>query len=224
MGDDVFDPMIINQGLKSRTSKSGKQTFSVSVTAEPIIINTGPAAFIAPVAQAVAHHLKERMRGISETASKATLKARKAAEMAMQAGKPWATKRYAGGRIGAMPPNKSDRLFNDSGRFADGLVAAYVGKDGTFRINVPANRLDPSTTSDGQAGVARIWQRLVQLIPEFADAGKLMENDVIRATAKRSMSNMIKKAKATQDKLAVDAVRGLFNIASSVSRILGGAA
>lgn len=224
MDSDYEEVHVLNNGLKSRTSKSGKTTYSVVITAEPIVVNTGPAALVAPVAQAVAHHLRERMKGIGETASKATLAARKVAARAAAAGAPWATKRYAGGRIGAMPPNQTDRLFNDSGRFIKGLVAAYVGKDGTFRINVPANRLDPSTASDGAEGVTRIWNRLVQLVPEFGDVGLLMQNDVIKATAKKAANDMIKIAGKTQGKLALTAAKGLLDVAGSLARVLRGAA
>jgi hypothetical protein len=219
---DYEEVTVLNQGLRSRTSASGKTTFSVVIKSEPIVVNTGPAALMQPIAQAVAHHLRERMSGITETASKATLKARAAAQRAMQAGAAWATKRYAGGRIGSMPPNTSDRKFNDSGRFVKGLVAAYAGKDGTFRINVPANRLDPSTTSDGQAGVERIWKELVRLVPEFGDPSMLMQNDVIKATVKRASNEMIKIARARTDELQVSAARALFSIVKQAIGIVAG--
>jgi hypothetical protein len=219
---DYEEVTVLNEGLRSRTSKTGRTTYSVVIKAEPIVVNTGPAALMAPIATAIAHHLKERMRGISQVASDATLRARKTAAKALSDGQDWAIQRYGGGRIGTKPPNRSNRMFNDSGRFADGLVAGYAGKDGTFRINVPANRLDERTTSGGAAGVQRIWERLVQLVPEFGDPSLLLQNDVIRATVKRSANDMIKKARETNGKLAIEAARGLFKIVQSVARIAGG--
>lgn len=217
---DYEEVTVVNQGLKSRATKTGKTTYSVVINAEPIVVNTGPAALVAPVAQAVAHHLRERMRGISAVASKATQAARRAAEKAVQAGDSWAMRRYSGGRIGTKAPNQSNRLFNDSGRFADGIVAAYVGKDGTFRVNVPANRLDPQTA--GVGGVERIWKRLVELVPEFGNPALLTQSDVIRASVKRATKDMIKKAQSTNGQLAISAAKGLLGIVEQVARIAGG--
>jgi hypothetical protein len=219
---DYDEVTVLNQGLRSRTSASGKTTFSVVMKSEPIVINTGPAALMQPIAQAVAHHLRERMRGIGESASKATIKARAVAQRAFNAGAPWAVKKYAGGRIGAMAPNQTTRKFNDSGRFIAGLVAAYAGKDGTFRINVPANRLDPATATGGQAGVERIWKELVRLVPEFGDVSLLMQNDVIKATVKRATSDMIKVARARTDELQVSAAKALFRIVQQAVGIAAG--
>lgn len=210
---DYDNITILNEGLESRTTKSGKQRFSIKITAEPIIINTDPKALGAPVAQAIAHHLREKMRAISAVASPATIRAREVARRALLKGEAWAVKRYAGGRMGSRIPAQSDRLFNDSGRFAESIVAA-AASDGTWRVNVAANRLDPATLNGGAGAVERIWQRLVALVPAFGNIGALLEeSDVVRARI-RAQETMIRKGKATSGKVsAMDVAKALADTA-----------
>lgn len=207
---------VLNQGLESRTSKSGKQRFTITVKSEPLIFNTDPKTLGAPVAHAIAHHFRERIRGITAIASPATLRARKSAAKAFAAGEAWAVKRYSGGRTGPMAPHQSDRAFNDSGRFAS-TITANASKDGMWRINVAANRLSGDTTT-----VERIWNRLVQLVPEFANPAMLMENDLLRRSIEKATRDAIKKAKATSRKLELGVVRQLFSIGRQVGEILAG--
>jgi hypothetical protein len=185
--------IVINRGLEERRSATGRMRRTIRIDAEPMVINMDPKALGKPVADAIANHYREKVRGIAATASATTVKARKAAAKAFSEGKSWAMKRYAGGRIGALPPNQSDRLFNDSGRFADSIVA-NASNDNAWRINVAANRLDDKTA--GPAGVERIWNRLVQLVPEFANVGLLFEgNAIARQTLKRVSEERIKIGK-----------------------------
>jgi hypothetical protein len=191
MRDDV---MIINPGLEARTTKSGKGRFAVRIDAEPIIINNSPKELGKPVAEAIANHFRQRIRTLAAVTSPATLRARKVAAKAFAEGKAWAMKRYAGGRIGSLPPNQTEMLFRDSGRFADSIVA-NASADNAWRINVAANRLDPATA--GTSGVQRIWQRLVQLIPEFGNAALLMDNEILKRTIRRVAEERIKVGKVT---------------------------
>lgn len=215
MSDDVA--VLNNYGLEQRTSSSGKVRYTIKVVAEPLAINLDPKTLGAPVAQAIAHHLRERIRSIAAVASPRTIKARESAERAFRAGKSWAMKRYAGGRTGAKDPNQTNRAFNDSGRFADSIVA-NASKDGAWRINVAANRLDEKTA--GAAGVQRIWQRLVEYVPELGSPAKLLESDIIRASIKRAQTEMIKKTKATSTKLQISLVKSLFDTARIVGDLL----
>lgn len=211
MADDV---VIINDGLEQRTSKTGKQRFTIRIKSEPVVHNFDPKALGAPVAQAIAHHFRERVKAIAAVAAPATIKARQVAEKAFKAGKPWATQRYSGGRTGPMPPNQSNRLFNDSGRFAE-TITANGSSDGHWRVNVAANRLS------GDAGmVERIWNRLVQLVPEFGDPALLLQNDVIRASIRQAQDNLIKKARERTDKLQVSLAKALFQTARQVGDLL----
>ena len=190
----MSDVMLLNQGLKSSTSKSGKQRFHIKVEAETLAFDLSTARLAKPIADAIAHHIREKIRAISTTASPATQAARKVAAKAFAEGKQWAMKRYSGGRMGPRAPNQSDRMFNDSGRFIESIVA-QPASDGTYRINVAGNRLDPDTASGGAAAVGRIWARLVQLVPEIQDVGRIMASDDVLRAQTRAVQGMILKMK-----------------------------
>ncbi len=189
----MSDPVLmINQGLEERRTRSGKSRFAIRIDSEPVFINNDPKSLGQPVANAIANHFRERIRGVTAQAAPATLKARKVAAKAFAEGKAWALKRYSGGRMGSLPPNQSDRAFNDSGRMADSIVA-NASSDGAWRINVAASRLDPST-----GAVHRIWNRLVQLIPEFGNPALLLESNAI---LKRTIENVSKELHIQKGKM-----------------------
>jgi len=210
--------IVLGGGLEHRTNlKTGKERFSVQLKSDPITINLDPKTLGKPVAEAIAHHLRERVRGISERASPATLRARAVAAKAFAAGEAWALKRYAGGKMGGRAPNQSDRSFNDSGRFAES-IAVGASKDDSWRINVAANRLSSATATGGAAGVQRIWEKLVSLVPEFADMGKLMAaSDVVRARVK-AQERMFRKGTLKE---VVGLVNDLIDTARNVGGLFG---
>lgn len=177
--------IVLGGGLEQRTNiKTGKDRFTVQIKTDPITINLDPKTLGKPVADAIAHHLRESVKSIPFAAKLPTLRAREIARKAFDKGEAWAMKRYAGGRMGPMAPNQTTREFNDSGRFA-ASIAVGPGKDDSWRVNVAGNRLNAATASGGAAGVQRIWKRLVELVPEFADMAKLMAaSDVVRARVK----------------------------------------
>jgi hypothetical protein len=197
MGRD--DIVVINQpGLEQRTSiKTGKVRFVVRTKSEPVVFNLNAQELGGEIAVALAHYFREKVKGITAQASPATIKARERFAKAAAAGKSWATKRYSGGKTGAMAPNQSTALFNDSGRFAQSIQAAAQSKGG-WRINVAANRLDPRTANGGVAGVEKIWGRLVQLVPAFADVGIAFADDMVLKARARAQQNMIQKQRATE--------------------------
>lgn len=191
--------IVINRGLETRRSSTGRVRRSIRIEAEPMAVNVDPKTLGQPVANAIANHYREKIRGISERASAATIKARKVAAKAFANGKAWAIKRYGGGRIGSLPPNQTDRLFNDSGRFANSIVA-NASSDGAWRVNVAANRLDDQTV--GSASVDRIWNRLVQLIPEFGNVALLFDqNTIARKTLERVAKERIQVGKRVKEGL-----------------------
>jgi hypothetical protein len=213
------DVIVINQGYEVRTSKSGKQRVTVVVKSEPVIINTDPKALGRPVAAAIVHHLREKVAGISAKAAANTLRARATELATFVRGAPWVMKRFSGGKMGSLPPNQSDRAFNNSGRFAKSITG-NASSDGSWRINVAANRLDSSTSG----GVERIYQKLLEYVPEFGDPGKLLENDIVRKSIERSMQDMIKKAEATSKSLGIGVARGIFELvraAAEFADVLG---
>lgn len=194
------DIQILNEPteLRRRESKSGKARFTVEIRSEPLLHNLSPKDLGRGVAEAIADVLRERVRSISAVAGEATMRARLSALKAFTLGKPWAQRRYSGGRTGPMPPARSDRAFNDSGRFAASIVAQP--KDDGFTVNVAANRLDPTTTA-GDEGVRRMWNRLVELVPEFGDPRRLMDDLRVRRAIDQGHKAMITKLEETSKRL-----------------------
>lgn len=183
-----------------RTNKAGasKSKFTIEVSGESIGIGLDPKSYGAPVAAAIAELYKERIRSITATASAATVRAREAAKAAFARGEAWAMKRYGGGRIGSLEPGQSDRLFNDSGRFAQSIAVGSQPGDANFTINVAANRL--STTTISAAALQTIWQKLVSLVPEFADPKKLMDSIPVRKSIDEALkANVIVGGEKTEE-------------------------
>jgi hypothetical protein len=210
------DVIVLNDGLEQRTSKTGKQRYTIKVSSEPVIFDLDPKRLGAPVAQAIAHHFRERIKGIAARAAPATIKAREVAAKAFAAGKPWAMKRYAGGRTGATAPNQSDRMFNDSGRM-EKTITANASSNGAWRVNVAANRL-----SGDPASVAKIYAKLVELVPEFGNPALLMQNDLLKRTLEKATQGMITKARMQTGKLKVQLVRSILGLASQVGELMAG--
>lgn len=220
--DDVIvlcDPGVLNGGskLRSRTLKSGAVKYSIEVESTPLVLNFNAKDLGAPVVQAMAEALRRKVRGIAATVSEATQRAREGYAKGFAKGTPSSRKRYAGGRTGAKAPNQSDRAFNDSGRFADGIVVG-PGKDNTWHINVPSNRLDPQTAG-GELAVHRIFRRLVQLVPEFGDPRKLFGDQEVQRGLRDSIGAMIIRAEARRTELTaalanakVQAIRQLLGL------------
>jgi hypothetical protein len=192
------DIVVINQpGLEQRTSKSGRVRYVVRVKSEPVAFNLNAKELGAPVAEALAHYFREKVKGIAATAAPATIKARERFAKAASEGKAWALKRYSGGKMGASTPNTSSALFNDSGRLAQSIQAMASGESG-WRINVAGNRLDPRTANNGgAAAVERIWSRLVQLVPAFADVSIAFASDELLKARVKMQERMVKKQPMT---------------------------
>lgn len=208
--------MIINQGYELRTSKSGKQRVTVVVKSEPVILNVDPKKLGQPIAMAIAHHLREKVKGITATAAVNTLRARASEAKAYAAGKPWAVKRFNGGRTGATPPKDSTTALNHSGRFADSITAT-ASNDGAWRVNVAANRMSPATSN-----IQRVIQRVSELVPEIANPALLLQNNVLKKAIEKSMDEAIKKASARTTELRIEAAKRLLDLGSQVLDILAG--
>lgn len=203
MADDVF---VLNQGLEMRGGGTGKQRVVVRVVSEPLVINTDPEFLAMAPTKRLAAYLKQQVLAITAQAAPATLKYRQAALAAFVRGKPWAMARYSGGRTGSKPPLRSDRAFNDSERFAEGITATQ-SKDGTdsWRVNVPANRLSDDTSG----GFEHIWNKLVSLVPAFGDP---LKSGAIEEGIKWSLQNMTKKMNASSSKMGLEVAKRVFEL------------
>jgi hypothetical protein len=174
-----------------RTRPSGKQRVTLEVRAESISVETNPGEASKILAGALVEAIRKRIQQINVTASPETVLKRKYARSAIQRGAAWATRRYAGGRIGRMDPDSvpGDRLFNDSGRFARSLVARLVTSASgiaEYTINVAANRLD-------QPQAEAMLQRLIQLVPEIGDPKRLRDTPELRDALDQTLRQMIRK-------------------------------
>ena len=198
MADGITqDTVVINDlnGLRleqrTRTTKSGTAVrYSIGITSEPILHDLDPVKLGEGPAQAIVAVIRQQIRDIGEYASLATRARRVKAAEAFEAGKAWALKRYSGGRTGATPPNKTGRLFNDSNRMADGLFARENKVEKTWTINVPANRLDPSTFNGGAAALSAMFLRLRQHVPALANPRTLIDSPLVIAALNRSIRQL----------------------------------
>jgi hypothetical protein len=209
--EEMSETFIINQGLEMRTNASGKTRFTVRVVSEPLVITTDAAFLAMKPAVAMAEFLRQKVAAISAKASPNTLRARHTALAAFVQGKEWAQKRYSGGRIGSIPPLRSEQAFNDSGRFQKSIRASK-SKDGSWRIDVAANRLDPTTSHSFE----RVWNRLVELVPEF---GQGIATSVVQEGIAWSMRNMIRKESARSSRLSLAVVREAFKVAENLASL-----
>ncbi len=227
MADDsdvviLCDPSVLGgkqSRLSGRETKSGAMRYHISVESQPLIHSFDPRTLGKPVADAMAESLREKIRNIAATASAGTLRARDAAARAYAKGAPWAQKRYAGGRIGAMPPGQTERAFNDSGRFAQSIAVGAA--DDAWRINVASNRLDPSTTG-GELGVRRIWAALVRHVPAFGRPLELFNERGVQQGLKESLGALIVKAEARREALTKSLAMAKINAVKQVLGLLAG--
>lgn len=217
------DTVVINEGYEIRTSKTGKSRVVIVVKAEPLVHNFDAKEMGRGPAEAIAAHLKERIKAITAVASPATLEWRKKAEKAFAEGKRWAVKHFSGGRLGAMPPNQSDKLFNDSGRMAESIVAS-ASKDNVWRVNVAANRLNSSTTRN----LGRMIERLYELVPELRSPGELMHDPKVVGAIEQGMREAIVKLEATSKavdirtaQLRLRAAKAALGVGRQVLRLVG---
>lgn len=204
MGNITQRVVAINDfGLQERTRVStvtGKDLgvrFAVSIVGTPVIHNIDTKALGKGPALAIEQHLRASMLSIQAKASDSTLERRKNAVAAHRVDdskkfQDSLEARYSGGRLGTMPPNQSDRLFNDSGRFAKSIKAGF-GNGNEWVINVAKNRLDPTTLNGGEVALAKVYAKLVELIPEFGDPEKLMKVNSVALSIVDAWRNVVMK-------------------------------
>lgn len=207
------DVVILNQGLEMRSTKAGKTRFTIRVVSEPLVINTDPTFAAMKPAVAFAQYLKQKILGITEPAPPATQKYRLAALKAFTLGKPWAVARYSGGRTGSKPPARTMNAMNDSERMAQGISVTQGKEGGSFRVNVPANRLSEETSG----GFERIWNKLVRLVPEL---GQPLTVGVVQEGITWTIQNMTKKMNASSSKVSIGVARSLFEVAKGIGELI----
>lgn len=202
-------------GESVRQLKSGeKRVLKVDWTADFLgadFTDRGIRAAVVPIATAIAEAFSREVKAITARASDATIARRESA--AKNPSSKWVKRRYAGGRIGALPPDPhSIRLFNDSGRLTKVTVRARQtsGDEAVFTMNVPANRFK-ADEFPSQAAFDAMITRLKELVPiaRGVFAGE-SARQILRAQD-RAMSNLLQHVKDRQASLIRERNRLLFD-------------
>lgn len=206
--------IVINEGLTERqrtTSAGTKSRYTITVQSEPILHEFSEEQLGKGPAEAIAEAIRTGIKNIVEVATPATLAARERGKRALERSAAWAKRRYSGGRTGQKAPSGSVRLFNDSGRLADGVVAQQNTQEKNWTINVTANRLDPSTFKSREEFVGMV-DRLRALVPALRDP--LSVPAVKEAIADGIRGLLIRELKRTDDLLVARAraVLGLLGL------------
>lgn len=218
----------ITLAARRGTLASGKQRkprYTFEIKSEPLLFDLNELALGGKLAEVWAQRIRDNIQGIAVPVSKATEAMRKKAAAAFAAGAGWATKRYAGGRIGAMPPNQSDKLFNDSGRLAAGIHVRQNLTDASYTVNVPANRMNRESFG---AGYDAMVDKFVSLVP-MLDPKKALGDPAIERAVKESVDQMVTKLESNAEaaiarglaKLRAQRMRVLKQIGGLVARGLG---
>ena len=184
---------LTERGGTTSSGKARKKRFTLEVKSEPLLLDLDELMLGAGPAEAIQELISSQISHITQDAKPATVAFRARAARDLAAGKPWARKRYGGGRTGVKPPGQGAKLFNDSGRLAEGIFVRQNRKDNTFTVNVPANRLDPSTFSGGAQALAEMTQRLVKLVPAL-DPRKLSTYQPVKSAISKAVKDMVAKA------------------------------
>lgn len=186
----------LKKGTEGPRRLSASPHFTISIKATPVVLNFDGFALGRGPSKAIRDHLQQRIEGITQKAAPSTLAARSRA--ARGAYSPRADKskidsnrRYQPTKNSATPPNQTDRLFNDSGRFAKGLAVAFTENKSSiasreFTINVPRIRLDPTTLGGGVAALEKIYNKLTDLVPEFKNPALLRDVLGVRREIKKA--------------------------------------
>lgn len=203
------------------TSRGTKDRYTITIKAEPILHNFNGLRLGEGPAHAIRDLIRRQIKNIGTFAKPATIAKREAAVRALSRGAQWAKRRYAGGRTGEKAPNTSGRLFNDSGRLADGLEVRENTTEQSWTINVPVNRLNPEP--DGHrtftaTAFERMLQELVRHVPALRGGEEILKDETVRQAIASATADAITVMKANAINRRSAAWRSL---ATSVWNTLG---
>jgi hypothetical protein len=218
----------ITLAARRGTLKSGAQRkarYSIEIRSEPLLLDLNELVLGGKLAEVWAQRIRDNIQGIAVPASKATQAFREGAVGALQRGEAWARQRYAGGRIGAMAPNTSDKLFSDSGRLAAGVHVRQNLTDASYTVNFPANRFNRETFG---ANYDAMVAKFVSLVP-MLDPKKAIGDPAIEKAIKQSLEDSIQKLESNAQaaivaglaRLRAQQLRVLKQIGAIVARAVG---
>lgn len=232
------ETIVLNDyGLTERrrtTSKGTKSRFTIQIRSEPMIHNFSALELGRGPADAIKDVIIKQIQGVSADASLATIKKRESAARRLagapktKTGKPKLgdtgtsiIQRYSGGRIGLLPPAPgSTKLFNDSGRLSRITIQpnrAYAD-DSAWEVNVPANRLDPTTFAN-KADYLKMVELLQKYVPALGrDAESLLEDDRVDKALRDSIEFCLGEAAKLNKELRAALRKSQWQFAGTLAR------
>ena len=163
--------------ISKKTGTRGKSRFTIEIAGEPLLHQWSGSVLGQGPAQAIQDYIQHRIRADTRRVKLSTYETRQNQHVAFERGDRWAVKRFSGGRTGPTPPQDTTQMFNHSGRLANGIFARENKTDESWSVNVPANRLDPSTFRT-RADFERMLGQLAKQVPEILrpqDLGQVPE-------------------------------------------------
>jgi hypothetical protein len=156
---------------RTRTNAAGRSgvRMTLDIKSTPLLVNLNGMELGRGPSEAIKGLLQQQTRAISQPAAPATILRRKAAASAVARGDSRAIKRYTAARTKAGPPGTYSTIGNDSGMLANGFFVTQNPKEGSWTINVTANRFDPATWGGSLASLQAWIARYVSLMPALRD-------------------------------------------------------
>jgi len=204
------DRFVLNEygkgSVRTRTSKKGKVSGRSVITwdAKAVKVGFDSAEIGKETAEAIALFMMQKIQEYPAPTSPSTFRRRLSSTAD---GTPRDKKRYSGGKIGAKEPAQKATKWNDSGRLAAGIRVRKV-KDGSWVLNVPANRLSP------QLGTAHLLKELMSDIPSMTNLSAMRNHLPIRAAMKREIDANFKKDLRKVAKESLNLFRALSSVGS----------
>ena len=234
----------------NQSAKTGKITmkerFTIDMRAEPMVHVFDDVALGRGVANAIRDKLERDIKAIGADAATRTKEFRayaanrlegKVGTKRLKSGKRKRTlfkhvpkslkQRYDGGRTGYKPPAQTEKLFNDSGRLAEGVHVRQNGRQandpgGTasreiyWTVNVPVNRFTEHTR--------HLFPQLADLVSSIKHPRELVFDPTVNKEIQQSLDLIIAKAKNQADakrkalKLArLNALKAAFDLARALA-------
>jgi hypothetical protein len=226
MAGDKDDVLVINHHqaslevrdrVNAKGAVTGQRTFSITTMSEPITVMLDEGEVARKAAEMLAQRIREQTEQIAETVDESTEKARRNVERAFYKAKPWAWRRFDGGRTGVTPPRVGEnRKYNHSGRLAQSIVAAFVKSTKEWRINFAANRWNLKDWRS-LADMQRAFQGWVNRVPVLKDASADLG---IRHAIEETFADVMHKAKMAADARAEQLKRQMKLEAIKVARLV----
>lgn len=161
----VADTIDINAAFRlDAKRKKSSGNYRVDFESDALLVNMDAKELNSVFSAGLLQILQKQISDVTETVSPATLQRRQ--RHRANPGTRSYHRRYAGGRIGDLPPSTSVRKFNDSGRMARHPVVNVrrrTSGQSAAVVNWPANRFDPKTGGNID-NIISDAQRLIPLL------------------------------------------------------------